>query len=92
MYKEEFSNIYSLIRAMNRIARGICDLNGRVSGDLMIDALSVSRMNDDDNVRYWHVEKHSTWMADNEGQFESSVYVIRYDSKRANVWSIEQIK
>ena len=92
MYKEDFSNIYALIWAMNRIARGICSLNGCVSGDLMIDALSVSRMNDDDNVRYWHVEKSSTWMADNEDQFVSSVYVIRYDSKRANVWSIEQIK
>jgi hypothetical protein len=92
MYKEDFSNIYALVWAMNRIARGICDLNGSVSGDLMIDALSVSRMNDDDNVRYWHVEKHSTWMADNEDLFESSVYVIRYDSTHANVWSIEQIK
>lgn len=77
---------------MNRIARGICDFNGVVSGDLMIDATSVSRMYDYDNVRYWHVEKHSTWMADNEDQFESNVYVIRYDSKRANAWSIEQIK
>jgi hypothetical protein len=92
MYKEDFSNIYALIWAMNRIARGVCDLSGHVSGDLMIDTLSVSRMNDDDNVRYWHVGKHSTWMADNEDQFESSVYVIRYDSKRENVWSIEQIK
>lgn len=92
MYKENCFNIYALIWAMNRIARGICDFKGCVSGDLMIDALSVSRMNDDDNVRYWHVEKHSTWMADNEDQFGSSVYVIRYNSKRANVWSIEQIK
>ena len=92
MYKEDFSNIYALILAMNRIARDICYLNGRVSGDLMIDALSISRMNDDDNVRYWHVERHYTWMADNENQFESDVYVIRYDSKRENVWCIEQIK
>ena len=92
MYKEDFSNIYALIWAMNRIARGVCDLNGYVSGYLMIDALSGNRMNDEDNVLYWHIEKHSTWMADNEDQFESSVYVIRYDSKRANVWSIEQIK
>ena len=92
MYKNEFSNIYDLIWAINRIARGIADLNGCVSGDLMIDALSVNRMNDDNNVRYWHVEKHSTWMTDNEDLFESNVYVIRYDSKRANVWSIEQIK
>lgn len=92
MYKNEFSNIYDLLWAMNRIARGIADLNGCVSGDLMIDALSVNRMSDDDNVRYWHVGKHSTWMADNEDQFESNVYVIRYDSKRANVYSIEQIK
>lgn len=44
MYKEDFLNIYALIWAMNRIARGICDFNGCVSGDLMIDALSVSRM------------------------------------------------
>lgn len=92
MYKEEFSNIYDLLWSMNRIARCICDLNGCVSGDLTIDALSVNRMSDDDNVRYWHIEKHSTWMADNEDQFESSVYVIRYDSTRANIWSIEQIK
>lgn len=92
MYKEDFSNIYALILAINRIARGICDLNGRVSGDLMIDALSISRMNDDDNVRYWHVERYYTWMADDENQFESDVYVIRYDSKRENVWCIEQIK
>lgn len=92
MHKEDFSNIYALVWAMNRIARDICDLNGCVSGDLMIDALSISRMNDDDNVRYWHVEKYFTWMADNEDQFGNSVYVIRYDSKRENVWSIEQIK
>ena len=92
MYKEDFLNIYALIWAMNRIARGICDFNGCVSGDLMIDALSVSRMNDEDNVRYWHVEKYSTWMADNEAKFDSVVYVIRYDSKRENRWSIEQIK
>lgn len=92
MYKEVCSDIYELLWAMNRIARGICDLNGCVSGDLMIDALSVSRMNDDDNIRYWHIEKHSTWMADDENQFESSVYVIRYDSNRENVYSIEQIK
>lgn len=92
MYKDEFSNIYDLLWAMSRIARGIADLNGCVLGDLMIDALSVNRMSDDNNVRYWHVEKHSTWMADNEDQFESNVYVIRYDSERANVYSIEQIK
>lgn len=92
MYKEDFPNIYALIWAMNRIARGICDFNSCVSGDLMIDALSVSRMNDDDNVRYWHVGWRSTWMADNEDQFECGVYVIRYNSKQANVWSIEKIK
>lgn len=92
MYKEEISNIYDLLWAMNRIARGICDLNGCVSGDLMIDALSVNRMNDGDNIRYWHVDKYSTWMADNEEQFDSSVYVIRYDSNREKVYSIEQIK
>ena len=92
MYKKEFPGIYDLIWAMNRIARGICDLNGCVSGDLMIDALSVSRMNDEDNVRYWHVEKRLTWMAGNEDQFEGDVYVIRYDSKRKDRWSIEQIK
>lgn len=92
MYKEEFSNIYALIWAMNRIARKLCNLNGCISGDLMIDALSVSRMNDDDNVRYWHIESRSTWMADDENQFDSSVYVIRYDSSREDIYSIEQIK
>ena len=92
MYKKEFPGIYDLIWAMNRIAQGICDFNGSVSGDLMIDALSVSRMNDEDNVRYWHVEKRLTWMDDNEDLFDSGVYVIRYDSKRENRWSIEQIK
>lgn len=92
MYKENFSNIYALLWAMNRIARGICDFNGCVPGDLMIDALSVNRMNDNDNIRYWHVDKYSTWMADDENQFEKSVYVIRYDSKREKEYSIEQIK
>lgn len=91
MYKEDCLTIYGLLWAMNGIARGICDLNEYVLGYLMIDALSVNRMNDDDNIRYWHVEKSSTWMADNEDQFEKNVYIIRYDSSR-DVYSIEQIK
>lgn len=92
MYKKDCLNIYDLLWAMNRIARGICDLNGCASGDLMIDAISVNRMNSEDNVRYWHVDRSYTWMANDENQFNSSVYVIRYDSNRANVYSIEQVK
>lgn len=90
--KQEFANVYDLIWAMNRIAKSLCDMNSGASGDLMIDAISVNRMNDEDNIRYWHVERSFTWMADDENQFDKNVFVIHYDAANENPYSIEQIK
>lgn len=90
--KQEFANVYDLIWAMNRIGKSLCDMNSGASGDLMIDAISVNRMNDEDDVRYWHVERCFTWMADDENQFDKNVFVIHYTSENENPYSIEQIK
>ena len=90
--KQEFANVYDLTWAMNRIAQSLCDMNSGASGDLMIDAISVNRMNDEDNIRYWHVGRGFTWMADDENQFENNVFVIHYDTENENPYSIEQIK
>lgn len=92
MYKEEFSNIYLLLWAMHRIAKGHCDLNGLVSGDLMHDAISVHRMNSEDNIRYWHIDTNSTWITSYAVDLYKNIYVIRYNEGTENIYSIEQIK
>lgn len=93
MNKQEFKNIYELVWSMSRIARGICDMRGCVSGDLMIDALSVNRMSEADNIRYWYVAKNYTTIDVMDFEiYNSNAWVIRYHADSENKYSIEKIR
>lgn len=82
-------DIYELIWIIRDIAREMnCTHNGCVVGDLMIDALTFNRLNDG-AIRYWHIEKSLTWVAETQGMFEKDVYMIR---KENNMYNIEKIK
>lgn len=86
--KKEFSDIYSLLWELYRIARSVSDLNGCIAGDLMIDAFAIGRMREGEE-RLWHVGKGLTWMSDSEDEFPSSMYRIKLEGK---IYSIEKIK
>ena len=82
-------DIYELIWIIRDIAREMnCTHNGCIVGDLMIDALTFNRLNDG-AIRYWHIEKSLTWVAETQGMFEKDVYMIR---KENNMYNIEKIK
>jgi hypothetical protein len=87
--KKEHLSIYNLVWTMREIARELdCEHNGCVVGDLMIDAIRFSKMEDGD-YSLWHIEKTCTWITKNEDMFDSNLYVV---SKNNWYYSIEKIK
>lgn len=82
-------DIYELIWEMRDIAREVaCIHNGWVVGDLMIDAVTFSRMHN--NTEYlWHIEKGMTWIPASEDQFGMDLYLV---SKENDLYTIEKIK
>ena len=87
--KKENLSIFDLIWTIQSIAKEMnCEPNGCIVGDLMIDALTFNRLNDG-AIRYWHIEKSLTWVAETQGTFEKDVYMIR---KENNMYNIEKIK
>lgn len=87
--KKENLDIYELIWAMRDIAREVdCIHNGCVVGDLMIDAVTFSRMLNDTEY-LWHIAKSMTWIPVSEDQFGMDLYRVR---KENDLYTIEKIK
>lgn len=82
-------DIYELIWEMRDIAREVdCIHNGCVVGDLMIDAVTFSRMLNETEY-LWHIEKGMTWIPVSEDQFGMDLYRVR---KENDLYTIEKIK
>lgn len=87
--KKENLDIYDLIWSIRNIARAMeCQHNGCIVGDLMIDAVAFSKMNDGE-TRLWYISQTCTWLPDDEDQFQENLYRV---SKDNGVYTIEKIK
>ena len=76
----ERMNIYDLTLEMVKIASSLCEEDAGVSLNysLVVDALSIARMNERDTTRYWCVMEYMTTMRYNDDDLpESNVWEIR---------------